>query len=159
MGGGSANETTGTDGDLFIVDGNGSSTITGDGDTGHIQCVTLNQSSDRRLKTAIVPLSNALESVLSLRGVRYQRKRGATHLAASVDDAQEIGFIGQEVEEILPEVTATDSDGYKSINYSRLTAVLVEAIKEQQQLIREQAAALGEALQKISTIEASLDHS
>jgi hypothetical protein len=45
----------------------------------------------------------------------------------------EIGLIAFDVEKVLPELVSTDSDGYKSIAYGKLTAVLVEAIKELQQ--------------------------
>ena len=45
-------------------------------------------------------------------------------------DTKQIGFIAQEIEKIYPEVVMTDKDGYKSVDYSRLTPVLVEAIKE-----------------------------
>jgi len=58
------------------------------------------------------------------------------------------------VEGVCPELVSTDSDGVKSVSYSRMTAVLGEAIKEQQQLIREQAAALGDALRRLSVLEA-----
>ena len=40
--------------------------------------------------------------------------------------------LAQEVEEIIPEIVKTDQNGYKSVDYARMTAVLVEAIKEQQ---------------------------
>jgi hypothetical protein len=47
-----------------------------------------------------------------------------------------IGFIAQEVETIVPELVFTNpTDGYKGINYAEMTAVLVEAVKEQQQQI------------------------
>ena len=50
-----------------------------------------------------------------------------------------MGFIAQEVEEVLPEVVFTNpSDGYKGVNYAEITAVLVEAVKEQQQIINTQ---------------------
>jgi molybdenum-dependent DNA-binding transcriptional regulator ModE len=39
-------------------------------------------------------------------------------------------FIAQELEKIYPEMVFTDDKGYKSVDYSRLTPVLVEAIKE-----------------------------
>ncbi len=64
-----------------------------------------------------------------LRGINFNWK----------DDAQntdiQIGLIAQEVEKVLPELVSTDSEGYKSIAYGKLTAVLVEAIKEQQRQI------------------------
>ncbi len=43
---------------------------------------------------------------------------------------RQIGFIAQEIEKIFPEMVLTDSKGYKSVDYARLTPVLVEAIKE-----------------------------
>ncbi len=46
---------------------------------------------------------------------------------------KQIGLIAQEVEKVFPELVSTDSEGYKSIAYGKLTAVLIEAIKELQQ--------------------------
>ena len=45
-------------------------------------------------------------------------------------DTRQIGLIAQDVEKVLPELVHTDSDGYKSLSYDKLTAVLVEAVKE-----------------------------
>ena len=50
-------------------------------------------------------------------------------------DERQIGFSAQEVEKLFPEVVTTDANGYKSVDYGRLTPVLVEAIKEQQKQI------------------------
>jgi hypothetical protein len=44
---------------------------------------------------------------------------------------RQLGFIAQEVEEVVPEMVHTDSDGFKSVAYARLLPVVVEAIKEQ----------------------------
>ena len=47
------------------------------------------------------------------------------------------GLSAQEIEKIYPEIVSTGEDGYKSVDYGKLTPVLVEAIKEQQdQLIK-----------------------
>jgi hypothetical protein len=118
--------------------------------TSHIVCVSLTETSDRRLKTSIAPLRNALDSVLALRGVRYHRKPASAPATTAAGNPQQIGFVAQEVEEVCPELISTDSKGYKSVCYSRVTAVLVEAIREQQQLIREQASALSDALRRLS---------
>jgi hypothetical protein len=64
--------------------------------------------------------------VKKLRGVRFLwRKSGK----------EDIGIIAQEVEKVLPEVVSTNSKGFKSVNYSVLTVVLIEAINEQQKQI------------------------
>jgi len=51
------------------------------------------------------------------------------------NDERQLGFSAQEVEKLFPEIVMTDDNGYKSVDYGRLTPVLVEAIKEQQQQI------------------------
>ncbi len=56
----------------------------------------------------------------------------------SFDDKKQIGIIAQEIETILPEVVLTDPNGYKAVEYSKLTPVLIEAMKEQQAIIESQ---------------------
>jgi len=85
-------------------------------------------SSDKSLKTNIVPIPNALERLQQLNGVSFNWK--ATGRA---DD----GLIAQEVEKVFPELVSTDSAGLKSVAYGNLVGVLVEAIKEQQKQIDE----------------------
>ncbi len=87
----------------------------------------LTQNSDGRLKKDIKPLTHALDSILQLEGKSYRWKEGATFA-----NKKDIGLIAQEVEIIFPELVAENEQGYKGIAYSKLTAVLVEAMKEQQ---------------------------
>ena len=62
-----------------------------------------------------------------------------------------IGFIAQEMEPVLPElVFINEADGYKGVNYAEVTAVLVEAVKEQQKMIEELKAEI-EQLKKNNT--------
>ena len=77
--------------------------------------------SDERLKSNIETLQGGLEKVEQLRGVTYTR-----------DDMDNIGVIAQEIKKVLPEIvlTADDEMGTKSVDYSRITAVLIEAVKE-----------------------------
>jgi hypothetical protein len=82
--------------------------------------------SDVELKTDIKEIENALEKILKIRGVSFQWK----------DNGEKgIGLIAQELEKVFPELVKTDNSGKKSIDYGRLTAVLIEAIKEQQKEI------------------------
>ena len=142
----------GSDGDLTIFNNSGSATIQMDGDSGIVTATNIGERSDVRLKKDIAPLLNALDKVLALRGVRYQWKQeGAQRIANS--EASQIGFIGQEMETVCPELVATDAEGYKSLNYSRMTPILVEAIKEQHQIIHQQASELKEALSRIAKLE------
>jgi hypothetical protein len=93
--------------------------------------------SDIRLKKNVETISDALTKVLSLRGVTYHRK--------DLDDGRRhIGVIAQEIQEILPEVVTESKDNNDetistlSVSYGNITAVLIEAIKEQQKIIEEQ---------------------
>jgi hypothetical protein len=81
--------------------------------------------SDLRLKENITPLTNAIEKVSALRGIYF-------NLKGESPDQREVGVIAQEVEAVLPEVVSEDAEGYKSVDYSKLTPLLIEAIKGQQ---------------------------
>ena len=84
--------------------------------------------SDERLKDNIETLEDGLAKVEQLRGVTYTR-----------DGRENIGVIAQEVEKILPEIvlTADDEMGTKSVDYSRITAVLIEAVKDLSERVKE----------------------
>ena len=81
--------------------------------------------SDKRLKTDIKPITNSLDKVMKMQGVYYKRN--------DVEDAREqVGVLAQDMEAILPEVvlTADDEIQTKSVDYGKITSVLIEAIKE-----------------------------
>lgn len=88
--------------------------------------------SSAKWKTNVHPIEEALSKVEKLRGVYYDWKpeQGGKH---------DIGFIAEEVGKVLPEVVASNGDGAVSgMDYSRVNALLVEAIKEQQKQIESQ---------------------
>lgn len=95
---------------------------------------TLGACSDRRYKQQILPLNHALEKVQQLIGVSYYWKT-AEFPQMKFNNNRQLGFIAQDIEQILPEVVFTDNNGYKAVDYAKLTPILVEAIKEQQQTI------------------------
>jgi hypothetical protein len=92
--------------------------------------------SDARVKENIRPIENALQKVINSRGVLYDRIDSGTK--------NNIGFVAQELEVNLPELVMTDSDDLKSVKYQNMTAVLVEAIKEQQTQIESQKSEIDE---------------
>jgi len=77
--------------------------------------------SDIRTKENIETITDGLEIVDSLRGVRYNK--------IGKED-RKVGVIAQEVEEVLPEVINTDNEGMKSVDYGKMVGVLIEAIKD-----------------------------
>jgi len=95
-----------------------------------------NETSDIRLKKDIEPIENALTKVMKMRGIHYNWRTGEFPDKDLGSDRQ-IGVIAQEVEKIVPELVETDSEGWKSVQYSNITALLIEAVKEQQKIIEE----------------------
>ena len=96
---------------------------------GDIECTTLHETSDVQLKKNIQPLTQALDKVGKLRGISFQWKE-SDHSQDSKTSHKQIGVIAQEVEAVLPELVAENNEGYKSVEYTKLTAVLIEAVKE-----------------------------
>lgn len=98
--------------------------------------------SSRRWKTNIQPLQGALGKVSRMRGVSYDLKDSGRH---------EIGVIAEEVGAVVPEVVSYEENGKdaRGVDYSRLTALLIEATKEQQREIRHEHAELAKALRQI----------
>jgi len=93
--------------------------------------------SDERLKDRKGNIKNALEKVLSLNGFYYEPNETAQ--ALGYKKKLEVGVSAQEVQAILPEIIKDAPIGgdYKTLDYGRLTPLLIEAIKEQQKQIEE----------------------
>ena len=81
--------------------------------------------SDRRHKSAIVEIDNALDKVKAISGYTYW-KRGS--------EVREAGVVAQDVLEVFPEAVGGNEEGY-SIKPSALIGLLSKAIKEQQEMI------------------------
>jgi len=107
--------------------------------------------SSRRWKTNIQTLPDALARVELLRGVSYDLKDSGKH---------EIGVIAEEVGAVVPELVTYEANGKdaRGVDYSRLTALLIEAVKQQQAEIEKQEAKLAKQEVKLAravrTIEA-----
>ena len=79
--------------------------------------------SDARVKTGVTTIENALDKVMNLRGVRYQRK--------DMEDKKfHIGVIAQETQTIVPEVVNENEKGYLNVAYGNMGGLFIEAIKE-----------------------------
>ena len=111
--------------------------------SGKVKATSFVKSSDRTKKQNIKLLENALEIVQNLRGVEFEWKENGK---------KSIGFVAQEVEEILPELVH-GSEGEKSVEYGNLTAILVEAVKAQQAQIEAQNAQIEIQNQSIKNLQ------
>jgi len=99
--------------------------------------------SDLRLKTNIVQIADALEKVEAINGVTFDPNE--TALGLGIDDRHQMGVIAQEVEAVAPElVTASAFAGYKTVRYDKLTALLIEAVKELSAKVKTLEAQLGD---------------
>lgn len=92
-------------------------------------------TSDARLKSNIKPVTGALNSVLKLNPVSYNKKYSLD--ANEKGNIDEIGFIAQDLQKVIPEVVIEGKDEFKTlaVNYTSLIPVLVKSIQEQQELI------------------------
>jgi hypothetical protein len=99
--------------------------------------------SDERLKEDIVEIQDALEKVMSLRGVTYKPNSIAESLGYKKQN--EVGVIAQDVEKVLPEAVkpapfdimlfenteiSKSGQNYKTVQYEKIVPLLIEAIKE-----------------------------
>lgn len=109
----------------MILRGNGDLSCHGD-----FFCAGVIETSDIRLKKDISLLKNSLEIINKLRPVSFNWKN-------RLNNNKKIGFIAQEVEQLLPEVVVKSPNGYKSIAYSSMVSLLVDGLKRQQQMISE----------------------
>ncbi len=121
---------------------------------GNIRCFSVTQTSTGLLKDNVRPLTGAVDIARALQGVRYVWKAGTP---ASIAGKPDIGFIAEDLDKVLPELVAHDASGRAiGIDYAKLAAVSIEAIKEQQKdldALRRQNEAL-EA--RLAAIEAAL---
>ena len=73
------------------------------------------------LKDNVTTITDALSKVLNLRGVEFDYKESGEH---------NIGLVAEEVEKVLPDLVHDNDNGIKSLAYSNIVAVLVEAVKD-----------------------------
>jgi hypothetical protein len=89
--------------------------------TGRISANSYLTLSDERLKENVVEIKDALAKVSALRGVYFNWKSNG---------CADVGVIAQEVESVMPDCVHQESDGYKRVDYGRLTCLLIQAINE-----------------------------
>ena len=98
---------------------NGTFTATGD-------VVAFGSPSDIRLKENIKPIKSALDKAMKLQGVTFDWKENNNVL----DLKEDIGFIAQDIQKVLPELVRENKDGMLSMRHQGITPILLEAIKE-----------------------------
>jgi hypothetical protein len=118
------------DGKIGIMTGNPQYALQvgNSGDGTQARANSWNTFSDRRWKTDLQKVENPLKKINSITGYYYK-------WIDKVDTTAHFGVMAQDVEAVLPEIVSADDDGYKSVDYSKLSALLIEGIKEQNKKI------------------------
>lgn len=112
-----------------------------------IECNMLSEDSDRRLKSDIVPIEGALDKIMALEGVSYKKIR---------TQREELGFIAQDIQRVLPEVVLGSEENYYSVRYTGVVPVLVEAMQEQQAEIEARDAQIEQLETRLAALEAAI---
>ena len=108
-----------------ILTVNSSGVVTVD-DTLHVTGdVIAYYASDKRLKDNIKPIENAIDKIKMIGGYEFDWNSNSRN-----NNGHDVGVIAQEIEEVLPELVGTRSDGYKGVKYEKLTALLIQSNKE-----------------------------
>jgi hypothetical protein len=89
-------------------------------------------SSDERLKENLEPIGSAVEKVGQLTGYTFD---WIPMEGIHVHSGHDVGVVAQEVEKVLPEIVEDRGNGYKAVKYDKLTALLIQAVNEQQKQI------------------------
>ena len=112
---------------ILKLSGLSSGGLTCDGD------ITAFKSSDKRLKDNIVKIENPIEKIKKIGGYNFKwNKLGEKN---TINKGKDIGLIAQEIEDVFPEATTTRDNGYKAVQYEKMIPLLVECIKEHQNMI------------------------
>ncbi len=106
------------------------------GATGEIRAtdnITAYFSSDRRLKTNVQPIADALAKVAQIHGVEFDWTDEYIEAHGGEDGyfirKRDVGVIAQEIQAVLPEAVAEKADGHLAVRYERVVPLLIEAVK------------------------------
>ena len=91
-------------------------------------------SSDGKLKKNVKTIESALDKIVRIDGVQYEFKRDEFE-ERNLPNGKHFGVVAQQLETVLPEAVKVDNDGIRSVAYTEIIPVLIEAIKAQQKEI------------------------
>ena len=97
---------------------------------------SIGSCSDARFKTRIEPVEDALEIVERLRAVRFDWRRDEFP-DRRFEEGRQLGFVAQEIAQVVPEVVSEGGDGALAVDYGKLSSLLAAALQEQQAQIDE----------------------
>lgn|GEM_PF-4119803 len=138
---------------FYVSDGAGTLALRNDGSASNVGTFATDgmyTASDSKLKNSVRKLPYGLKDVMKLQTKAYRYN--------SESDKTSIGFIAQEVNEIIPEIVMYDKEADQySVNYSATGILAIKAIQEQQEIIENQQAQIDELIRINKKILAKLD--
>lgn len=121
---------------------------------GNVIATDYNQWSDKRLKTNINATQNALEKVMELEAKTYFFKKDIKEpMISNLPENEQIGYLAQELQQVVPQAVNETSIGYLSVNYTMLIPLVTEAIKEQQTIIDDQRLVIENLEDRLAKLE------
>ncbi len=121
-------------------------------------CATgsIGSCSDERFKSDIHGIEDALARIEQVNGVEFKWKRDQ-YPEYDFTEKGQVGFIAQDLKKIFPEVVAVGSDGYHTIDYGKLTPVLVEAVKQLKSQNEQKDKKIEDLSRRLAKIESMLE--
>ena len=155
LGGGNPNEDYYVPGKLNVWSDEGKEGVVVDGQSGSIEhSGPITQVSDARAKRSVEPVEDALDTVRALEGVEFEWDDSAVPTPG--DDDRHVGFLAQDVEDVLPEAVEEHTSGYRGTADAAFTPVLVEAVKELAETVEDQRETIDEQRAELDAREARL---
>jgi len=105
---------------------------------------TLNEFSALKYKKDIQAISQSLQSIHQMQGVYFTKKD---------DESRQIGFIADEIYKVYPELVRLKNGEVDGLQYQRITAVLVEAMKELSDKVDSQEQIIKDLISRITKLE------
>ncbi len=93
--------------------------------------------SDIRLKKEITSVENSLDKLLKIKAVNWKWNQ-EDYPERKFNTYKQVGFIAQDLSQVIPEIVAKDDSGHLAINYSKMTPFLTEAVKELYEITQKQ---------------------
>jgi len=119
----SKNGTDSNEGIIYIKNNAGTTKVTLSAASGDVAADSFTTSSSRKFKTKIKPLNTGMEMIEKLKPVSFKRK--------GKNGKNDIGLIAEEVDEIIPVIVKhNNKNEAEGLDYSKLTVVLINAVKE-----------------------------
>ena len=112
------------------------------------------QISDTRLKADILKLENVIQKIKKLNSYYFNWSNEAKE-NFSVNNERQIGVLAQDIETVFPELVSENKEGYKTMDYVKLTPILLQAIKEQQsqiEIMEERISQLEQMIIEVKTL-------